>query len=95
MSLRNKPKLTKALILGYVIFAGCFVFPFGNERFPFDFKEAYLVVATYGIIALGFAGAYGIRKEKFIYSKFYFNWTDMQIVFGIWRSFKYNEFYAL
>lgn len=31
------------------------MFPFGNERFPFDFTKGYLAVATYGIIGLGFA----------------------------------------
>lgn len=66
--LQNNPKLAKALILGYIIFAGCFVFPFGNERFPFDFMKGYLVVATYGIIGLGFARVYGIHKEKIVYT---------------------------
>ncbi len=65
--LQNNPKIVKGFILGYIIFAGCFVFPFGNERNPFDFMKAYLVVATYGIIGLGFAGIYGINKEKFVY----------------------------
>ncbi|WP_156774443.1 hypothetical protein [Alkaliphilus oremlandii] len=34
---------------------------------PFDFNKAYLVIASYGIIGLGFAGTYGINKEKFVY----------------------------
>lgn len=29
--------------------------------------KAYLVAASYGIIGLGFAGIYGIHKEKFVY----------------------------
>lgn len=65
--LQNRPKIPKIFILGYIIFAGCFVFPFGNERFPFDFMKAYLVIASYGIIGLGFAGIYGLHKEKFVY----------------------------
>lgn len=66
--LQNHPKVLKRFILGYIIFAGCFVFPFGNELFPFDFTKAYLVIASYGIIGLGFAGIYGIHKEKFVYA---------------------------
>lgn len=65
--LQNHPKITIGIILGYLIFAGCFVFPFGNELFPFDFTKGYLVVATYGIIGLGFAGVYGEHIEKFVY----------------------------
>ena len=65
--LDNHPKVAKKIILGYIIFAGCFIFPFANERSPFDFDKAYLVIASYGIIGLGFAGIYGINKEKFVY----------------------------
>lgn len=65
--LQNHPKISKLFILGYIVFAGCFVFPFRNERFPFDFTQAYSVIACYGIIGLGIAGVYGIRKEKFVY----------------------------
>lgn len=65
--LEDNPKIPKMFILGYVIFAGCFVFPFGNERFPFDFMKTYLVIASYGIIGLGFARTYGINKGKFVY----------------------------
>ena len=65
--LENHPKIPKMFILGYIVFAGCVIFPFGNERFPFDFMKAYLVIASYGIIGLGFAGIYGINKEKSVY----------------------------
>lgn len=65
--LDNHPKVAKKIILGYIIFAGCFIFPFANERSPFDFDKAYLVIASYGIIGLGFAGIYGINIEKFVY----------------------------
>ena len=65
--LENHPKIPKKIILGYIIFAGCVIFPFANERSPFDFNKAYLVIASYGIIGLGFAGTYGINKEKFVY----------------------------
>jgi len=65
--LQNHLQIPKILILVYIIFAGCVVFPFRNERFHFDFMRAYLVIASYGIIGLGFAGIYGIHKEKFVY----------------------------
>ena len=65
--LENHPQLSRTTILGYIIFAGCFTFPFENELFPFDFIKLYLVVASYGGIALGFAGIYGINKKKFVY----------------------------
>lgn len=65
--LEDYPKIPKKIILGYIIFAGCVIFPFANERSPFDFNKAYLVIASYGIIGLGLAGAYGINKEKFVY----------------------------
>lgn len=65
--LENHPKIPKMLILGYIIFAGCVVFPFGNERSPFDFMKAYLVIASYGIIGSGFARIYGINKGRFVY----------------------------
>lgn len=61
------PNFLKAFVLGYVVFAGCFVFPFDSERFPMDWMKAYLVIASYGIIGWGFAAAYGAHKEKFVY----------------------------
>ena len=65
--LKDHLKIARILILAYVIFVGCFVFPFGNESFPFDLMKAYLVIASYGVIGLGFAGLYGMNKEKFVY----------------------------
>ena len=60
-------RIAKYLILGYIVFAGCFTFPFGNEMFPLDFSKAYDIAASYGIIALGFAGVFGAHKVKFVY----------------------------
>lgn len=66
-NLQKHPLAVKIIVLGYIVFAGCFVFPFGSERFPFDFTKAYLVAASYGIIALALAGIYGANKEKLVY----------------------------
>lgn len=60
------PAVVKGLILGYVVFAGCFTFPFGNKEFPLDLTKAYLVLVGYGVIGLGFAGIYGVGKERFV-----------------------------
>ena len=64
---KNHQKIARAFMLLYIIFVGCFVFPFGNEVFPFDFMKAYLVIVSYGVIGLGFTGLYGINQEKFVY----------------------------
>lgn len=65
--LQTHPKVMKGIILGYIIFAGCFVFPFGNKLFPFDLMKAYLVIVSYGVIGLGFAGVWGEKKGKTVY----------------------------
>lgn len=65
--LRKHPALPKVILLAYLVFAGCFVFPISSEKFPLDFMKVYLLVGSYGIIGLGFVGLYGVAKEKFIY----------------------------
>ncbi len=53
------PQIPKILILGYIVFAGCFVFPIRSDPFPLDFQGVYLLVASYGVIALALAGIWG------------------------------------
>lgn len=65
--LKRHPAVAKYFILGYIIFAGCFVFPLGSEPFPLDFMKLYLVVASYGIIGLGFAWVFGASGERKVY----------------------------
>lgn len=68
--LRTHPRIPRTVLLGYVIFAGCFVypiFPIRDADSHLDFMKIYLLVCTYGIIGLGFAGIYRERKKKFIY----------------------------
>ena len=43
------------ILLSYITFFGCFVFPFSNELFPFDLDKGIMVASSYGIIGLGFA----------------------------------------
>ena len=65
--LRRHPAIGKAVLLGYVVFAGCFVFPIRSEPFPIDFWKIYQLVCCYGIIGLGFAGIYRACRERFVY----------------------------
>lgn len=62
--LQQHPRAVKYFILGYVVFAGCFTFPLWSEKFPLDFMKVYLIVGTYGIIALALAAIYGAKQEK-------------------------------
>ena len=63
----KSPAVVKAFLLGYIIFAGCFVFPILSPVEPLDFSKIYLLVVSYGVIGLGFAGVYGEKKEKTVY----------------------------
>ena len=57
------PLALKLLIWGYIIFNACFSFPISSERFPLDFSKAYLLLTSYGVIALSFAGVYREKKH--------------------------------
>lgn len=61
------PKIPKVLTLGYIIFAGCFVFPIRSELFPFDFQRLYTLVGNYGVIVLALAGTFGSGRERVVY----------------------------
>ena len=60
-------QLPGILLMGYIIFAGCFVFPIRSEPFPLDFSGVYLLVSSYGVIALASAGIFGPGREKKVY----------------------------
>ena len=60
------PWIPKILVLGYIVFAGCFVFPIRSEPFPLDFQRVYLLAASYGVIALAFAGIWGPDRERMV-----------------------------
>ncbi|RHT57673.1 hypothetical protein DW757_07125 [Clostridium sp. AM29-11AC] len=61
------PLIPKILVWGYIIFAGCFVFPIRSEPFPLDFQGVYMLAASYGVIALAFAGIWGPNRERMVY----------------------------
>lgn len=60
------PRIPKILVLGYIVFAGCFVFPIRSEPFPLGFQRVYLLAASYGVIALAFAGIWGPDMERMV-----------------------------
>ncbi len=64
--------LPRALLLGYIIFAGCFVFPIRSEPFPLDFSGLYMLVSSYGVIALASAGIFGPDRGKKVYITTFF-----------------------
>ena len=59
--------LPRVLLMGYIIFAGCFVFPIRSEPFPLDFSGLYVLVSSYGVIALASAGIFGPGRGKKVY----------------------------
>ena len=61
------PWIPKILVLGYIVFAGCFMFPIRSEPFPLDFQGVYLLAASHGVIALAFAGIWGPDRERMVY----------------------------
>lgn len=61
------PQIPKILIFGYIVFAGCFVFPIRSESFPLDFQGVYELVVCYGVVALSFAGIWGPDRKQMVY----------------------------
>ena len=61
------PWVPKLLVMGYVVFAGCVVFPISSEPFPLDFQKGYLLVCSYGVIALAWAGVWGPGRGRLVY----------------------------
>ncbi len=49
---KKHPHIPKVLTLGYIISAGCFMFPIRSDPLPLDFLRVYLLVVIYGVIAL-------------------------------------------
>lgn len=68
-ALNMKKHLTfmRAIVLGYIIFTGCFQFPISSKPFPLDFTKLYLMIISYGMIGVGFARIYKDIKKKKVY----------------------------
>ena len=88
-ALKEQSKLSKFLFLSYIVFAGCFVFPFSNALFPFGLTQAYLVISSYGITGLGLAMILGRKQYHFVYLATFFL-TALGMVFRYFLE--YGEF---
>ena len=64
---QTHPLIPKILILGYIIFAGCFVFPIQSERFPLNVPRIYRLISSYGVIALALTAILGEGKGVIVY----------------------------
>lgn len=47
-------KITWVVLLSYIVFDGCFIFPFSNELFPFDYETGMMIITCYGVIGFFF-----------------------------------------
>ena len=92
---KKYPQIPKILTFGYIIFAGCFVFPIRSNPFPLDFQKLYLLVLYYCIGSCqnlrSWQGAYGLHSNLFTYC----DWNGMPLFVGIWRGVQCIQFYAL
>ena len=60
------PRIPKILVLGYIVFAGCFVFPIRSKPCPLQLQREYFLTTVYGVIALAFAGIWGPDRERMV-----------------------------
>lgn len=65
--LKNHLWIVKAFLFGFIVFAGCFVFPISSDRFPFDLGRAYRLIIPYGIIGWAYTEIYGKHNGKRVY----------------------------
>ena len=56
-------KVSWLVLIGYLIFCGCFVFPLSNERWSFDFEKAYMIILSYGILSTLFTSLLSSNKS--------------------------------
>lgn len=54
-TLENNKTTARIVLCSYIIFNGCFIFPFSNELFPFTYDKALMVIMGYGLIGLYFS----------------------------------------
>ncbi|MGL4345333.1 MAG: hypothetical protein ACRCTE_09055 [Cellulosilyticaceae bacterium] len=66
--IRQHKSLTQSILMGYLVFAGCFMFPISSKPYPLDFSKLYMLILSYGIIGLGFAKLHDKSKIKWLYT---------------------------
>lgn len=65
---QNHKKSSWLVLIGYLIFCGCFVFPLSNERGSFDFEKVCMIIVSYGILAILFSSLLSSNKTIHVYS---------------------------
>ena len=65
--IQKHKKLSWLVLIVYLIFCGCFVFPLSNERWSFDFEKAYMIIVAYGILAILFVNLLSNNKAMYVY----------------------------
>lgn len=64
---RTHPRGMKLAVQCYIIFCGCFAFPFSNGNTTFESTKAYMLIVSYGIIAFAFSWMYETCQIKLVY----------------------------
>ena len=93
---KNKyPCAVKIFLLGYVVFAGCFVFPVLSPVSP-RISKIYFLVVSYGVIGLGFARVYGAKEKRVYLLSVILNdcRAALQIPAGVRRGIQHLQFYS-
>ena len=65
--MQRHPYILKGFVLGYIIFAGCFLFPIESKQFKLDFWKAYLLIMSYIMIGLMCAEVYAKGRWTLVY----------------------------
>ncbi len=66
-SLNILDKSILTVILIYISFNGCFMFPFFNELFPLEQKEIISFLIAYGIIGIGLSKVFKTNKSAVVF----------------------------
>lgn len=51
------------ILYSYLVFNGCFAFPFSNELFPLDYDKGCMLILGYGQISIVFAVLFNRNKH--------------------------------
>ena len=61
-------KLFWAVILGYLVFVGCFGFPLWNESSPLTLDRVFLQLISFGMTGMGFVALLPARRWFAVFS---------------------------
>lgn len=60
-------KTSRFVLIGYLIFGGCFIFPLSSEEWLFNFEKAYMIIVNYGIVAILFVCLFSGNMTTSVY----------------------------